>query len=521
MKTIPRIIQATLLATILGALTACSGTNEQTAACDDIKLGAQAWTYNRLSFVETLDECQKIGVKYLQGYRAQKLGGDFPKGAVFHHTMSPELREQVLALAKSKGVTITSYGSITGKDEQDWRQIFAFAKAMGLRDVAIEPAVSKWPEVLPLVIQLSKETGVRVGLHNHTLGIPAAEYLAKLDAVDTGKIIGVCGDTGHWARSGLDPVETLRTFEGRIVALHFKDLNQMLPYENLKAPKETKLTAHDVPWGTGATNAAGQLAELRRQKFNGIIYLEYERRVPPQQKFAEAALCVEWFRKASKATAEELLKNAVVPPGYVVIDQVADIKRKEDKQPWPAAAPLFKNDLSNAEFKPGSWTMENGVLTANGGGDIWTKDDYRDFALNFDFRCEKDSNSGVFLRSTDIVEWLHNSIEVQILQGDTENARHLVGSIFDCAEPKRQVEIEPGQWYSMTIICNGDRIRVYIDRELVTQIKITSWKEAGKNPDGSPNKFNRALGTFTQPGRIGFQYHNSPISYRNIVIEKL
>lgn len=51
----------------------------------------------------------------------------------------------------------------------------------------------------------------------------------------------------------------------------------------------------------------------------------------------------------------------------------------------PSARPLFAPDLSNAEFKPGSWAWEGGDLVARGVqpwagglGNIWTKASYRD-----------------------------------------------------------------------------------------------------------------------------------------------
>ena len=59
---------------------------------------------------------------------------------------------------------------------------------------------------------------------------------------DRSKRIGACADTGHWLRSGLNPLECLKKLEGRIISLHFKDLNEKGP------------SAHDVPWETGVCN---------------------------------------------------------------------------------------------------------------------------------------------------------------------------------------------------------------------------------------------------------------------------
>ena len=79
------------------------------------------------------------------------------------------------------------------------------------------------------------------------------------------KRIGACPDIGHWLRSGLDPVESLRKLDGKIYNIHFKDLN-------IKGVRE----AHDVIWGTGILNMEAFLKELKRQKYKGPITIEYE-----------------------------------------------------------------------------------------------------------------------------------------------------------------------------------------------------------------------------------------------------
>ena len=78
------------------------------------------------------------------------------------------------------------------------------------------------------------------------------------------KRIGACADTGHWARSGLKPVECLRILKGRISSSHLKDLNK------------TGGDAHDVPYGTGVCDIKACLDELKKQGFDGNISIEYE-----------------------------------------------------------------------------------------------------------------------------------------------------------------------------------------------------------------------------------------------------
>src|SRR6185295_17995036 len=78
-------------------------------------------------------------------------------------------------------------------------------------------------------------------------------------------LLGSCSDTGHWTRSGLKPVDCLKRLQGRVIELHFKDLNEF-----------GKGDAIDVPWGSGKSDAHGILAELKRQDFHGLIDVEYE-----------------------------------------------------------------------------------------------------------------------------------------------------------------------------------------------------------------------------------------------------
>ena len=95
-------------------------------------------------------------------------------------------------------------------------------------------------------------------------------------------------DTGHWARSGLKPIECLRKLEGRIISFHFKDLNQ--------TPG-----GHDVPWGTGVCDVKGMLTEVHRQKVKAVFSIEYEYHWT--SSLPELAQCVAYFDKIADELA--------------------------------------------------------------------------------------------------------------------------------------------------------------------------------------------------------------------------
>lgn len=222
-------------------------------------------------------------------------------------------------------------------------------------------------------------------------------------------------------------------------------------------------------------------------------------------------------------------KTSTTPPGYDAdVHAVFAPGRGKDSKKWPAPQPLFARDLSNAEMKPGAWAFNaDGVLAptraanAPANGDLWTKESYGDFVVSLEFRTAEKSNSGVFIRGTDIVNWLQNSIEIQILQGDEDTPVHLVGSVFDVAAPSRAVSITPGQWYRYVITAKGNQLTVVLNGEEVNKVNLDQWKIAGHNPDGTANKFTKAYKDMARSGRIGLQDHGMPIEFRNLFIEPL
>lgn len=487
-----------------GSAAPASTNPPETGADIGIRLGLQAYTFRDFTFVETLEKAKAAGIRYIQAYGGQELGGGLP--GKFNFSMDDATRAKVRALLKKNKIEVVSYGVVTGKDEAEWRQIFTFAKAMGLHDIATEPKA----EALALVDQLSRESGVRVALHNHpTPSIYANPDFALATVKPFGPNLGLCADTGHWVRSGYDPIESLRKAEGKIISLHFKDLTE----RGVKA-------AHDVPWGTGASDAAGQIAELRRQHFSGYVFVEYEHNTPElEQNVIRSA---EYFRRALAASEADLAGHAVVPPDFTARPEDVWAKgRGKDSQKWDAPTPLFARDLGNAEFKKGSWAWEKGELVAKGGGDLWTKESYGDVVVMLEFRCEKATNSGVFLRCTDPVNWLQHSLEIQILQGDAKTDRQLVGALYDCLAPTRQIEIAPGEWHQFVITAKGSKITATLDGEEILKADLNQWTEAGRNPDGTPNKFDHALKEHPRSGRIGLQYHGEPVAFRNLFVERL
>jgi sugar phosphate isomerase/epimerase len=252
------VVAVALLATALPCLAADAPKGKRDDSASEklgIKLSLQCYTFRALSFFETVDKAAALGIKYLEIYPGQKLEPGSKE------TTRRDMSEQTIAKIKKKladagGLKLVAYG-VDGipTDEKGARQTFAWAKKMGIEVLVTETTPNAIHD------KLCAEYNIRIALHNHPRTWPPDAVLKASEG--RGKLIGACGDTGHWMRAGFVPVETLQKLKGRIMHLHFKDLNQFGK-------------GHDVPWGTGKGDAKGMLAELKRQGYKGYLSIEYE-----------------------------------------------------------------------------------------------------------------------------------------------------------------------------------------------------------------------------------------------------
>ncbi len=185
---------------------------------------------------------------------------------------------------------------------------------------------------------------------------------------------------------------------------------------------------------------------------------------------------------------------------------------------------LIEPDLSNAVVAPGAWVVEQGVLTAKDHSTVWTRDSYGDFVLDMEFKVSKDANSGVFLRARDPRDVL-SALEIQI-HDNTDGTKYGMGAaLYDAKAPSRNAMKPTGEWNRYTITCQGPKLSVVLNGEKVLDLNLDDWKEAHKNPDGTPNKFAVALKDFSRRGPIGLQgLHGAagaPVWFRNMKIKTL
>ncbi len=446
------------------------GFHPPTDAYDGWRLGMQAYTFNRFTFFEAVDKTASLGLDWIEAYPGQKLSAD--SNFTVDHNMSDEACQLMQAKLRDAGVRLINYGVVgLSKDEAASRKVFDWAKKMGVRTIVSEPP----EDAFDTIEKLCEEYEISVAIHNHPKPSHYWNPETVLKVIEgRSQRIGACADTGHWVRSSLDPVECLKKLEGRIISSHFKELQD----------------GHDVPWGQGQNRATALLKELHRQGYRGSFSIEYEHNW--LNSVPEIRQCVAFFNK---------MANELKPGGFT---------------------DLLAADLSNCTFKEGAWTYEDGVLARKGGGDIYTKEQYGDFILDLEVKVDPKSNSGVFIRTADVKDPVQTGIEIQVFDSfGAEPSKHGCGAIYDCLAPEKNTVKKAGEWNHLTVMAFGPRITVTLNDERIINMNLDEWTEAGKNPDGSNNKFRTAYKDMARTGAIGFQDHGNSVWYRNIKIRKV
>jgi hypothetical protein len=94
-------------------------------------------------------------------------------------------------------------------------------------------------------------------------------------------------------------------------------------------------------------------------------------------------------------------------------------------------------------------------------------------------------------------------------------------AVYDASAPSKDASKPAGEWNQLRLSCKGPKIEVELNGEPVNKVNLDEWDTPKTNPDGSPNKFKKALKDFPRKGRIGFQNHGQVVWIRDVKIREL
>jgi len=263
-KTIVSLLSITVF------FTACNNSQQNTTATADStanvsvdpvkdwKFGIALWTFHTFDFPTALDKVDSAGLTYIEPNTFHKAGAELKDSLIGQ--LSPEGLAKIKMLIAKKGLKVESIYIAGDSTLASWVHQFDIARQLGVTFVTAEPPLNMWDSI----DSLAGAIGVKVAIHEHWKGV--SHYWnpdTVLLAIQNHPNFGACADLGHWPKSGIDPVEAVKKLRGHIIGVHLKDIAAM-----------NDPTLRDVPAGTGIVNFPAVFAELKKQNFNGHIYIE-------------------------------------------------------------------------------------------------------------------------------------------------------------------------------------------------------------------------------------------------------
>ncbi|HXH21359.1 MAG TPA: DUF1080 domain-containing protein [Dehalococcoidia bacterium] len=171
---------------------------------------------------------------------------------------------------------------------------------------------------------------------------------------------------------------------------------------------------------------------------------------------------------------------------------------------------------------PGGFTVVDGCLQTEGGmGLLWyTRETFGDCTLRVVYRTtRREDNSGIFIRiaAPPPDPWfaVHNGYEVQINAGQDE--WHRTGVIYSMTRTSLEPDRPPGEWNTMDIDLDGERVRVTLNGVLLTDFD-PSQPVPPRQRDYEPER-----GPRPARGYIGLQNHDaaSVVRFREVSVAPL
>jgi hypothetical protein len=181
-------------------------------------------------------------------------------------------------------------------------------------------------------------------------------------------------------------------------------------------------------------------------------------------------------------------------------------------------------------FPGDCWTIEDGALKARAGAkgpcDIVTRDKYRDFDLELEWKVSAGGNSGVLYRVAELPapepSW-HSGPEMQILDDDRyrENpARNLAASLYDLIAPTGKTLRPLGEWNRARVVVRDNHVEHWLNGRKVVEYELGSDALAALI---ARSKFKDMPRFAREPeGHIALQHHDGgDVWFRNVRIRRL
>ncbi len=161
------------------------------------------------------------------------------------------------------------------------------------------------------------------------------------------------------------------------------------------------------------------------------------------------------------------------------------------------------------------------VCIPDRGGNVFTKGEYADFVLRFEFKMEPGANNGLGIRApTDQGDVAYTGMELQILDDGHENYKDIRpyqshGSVYGIVAAKRGQLKPAGEWNEQEVTCVGRKIKVVLNGEAIVDADLDEATKDG-TLDGRDHP-----GVKRTSGHIGFLGHGARVEFRNLRVKEV
>lgn len=174
---------------------------------------------------------------------------------------------------------------------------------------------------------------------------------------------------------------------------------------------------------------------------------------------------------------------------------------------------------------PDGWQIvDNTLARVAQAGDIVTRDAYRNFELELEWRIEAGGNSGIMFRVTeDLTYPWESGPEMQILDDEAHadglSPETSAGSNYALHPPEPRTVRPVGEWNRVRLVVNANHVEHWLNGVKVVEYELGS---ADWEARVAASKFATMPRYGREPtGHIALQDHGDPVAFRDIRIRVL
>ncbi len=218
---------------------------------------------------------------------------------------------------------------------------------------------------------------------------------------------------------------------------------------------------------------------------------------------ADLVGCSETLRMDRKEAAMPQVSTPPPPKGAIVLFDGTSLEAWKTQQGQPVR-----------------WQREDGCMTVNGTGNIFTRQEFGDCRLHVEFQCPPAAATDIFSGNSGV--YLCGRYEVQIMNtaGMIPPTTQACGSVYAVKPPTPSAALPAGEWQSFDIDFTAPRLAA--DGKLLRKPRISVVHNGIRVQDDVEIPLVQTgsgiSNTYAERGPIYLQDHGNPVRFRNIWI---